>query len=147
MINNERSRQLVAHVGRGPAAAVRDGCPAAATPCRPRLVSAGAHQGHRRADVRQQHAGLRNRAADHREGPVRVHRPRTYEVKPDRQGVDAVLIGEILAVTVAPAAFNEQQQATRYVVTLVAKIEFRDVKSEQGALAEPAAACSARSTT
>jgi hypothetical protein len=54
-----------------------------------------------------------------------------YEVKPDRQGVDAVLLGEILGVAVAPAAFNDQQQATRYAVTLVAKIEFRDLKTDK----------------
>jgi Lipopolysaccharide-assembly len=54
-----------------------------------------------------------------------------YEVKPDRQAVDAVLLGEILGVSVAPAAFNDQQQATRYTVTLVAKIEFRDLKTDK----------------
>ena len=54
-----------------------------------------------------------------------------YEVKPDRQAVDAVLLGEILGVAVAPAAFNDQQQATRYAVTLVAKIEFRDLKTDK----------------
>ncbi len=51
--------------------------------------------------------------------------------RPNREGVDAVLIGEILGIAVAPAAFNDQQQATRYAVTLVAKIEFRDLKTDK----------------
>jgi hypothetical protein len=60
-----------------------------------------------------------------------------YEVRPDRQGVDAVLIGEILAVSVAPAAFNSNQHATRYAVTLVAKVEFRDLKNNKEIWANP----------
>jgi len=61
-----------------------------------------------------------------------------YEVRPDRQGVDAVLIGEILAISVAPAAFNTStQQATRYAVTLVAKVEFRDLKNNKEIWANP----------
>ncbi len=54
-----------------------------------------------------------------------------YEMKPDRQGVDAVLLGDIQGIAIAPAAFNDQQQATRYAVTLVAKIEFRDLKTDK----------------
>jgi hypothetical protein len=54
-----------------------------------------------------------------------------YTIQPDRTGVDAVLIGEIVAILVAPAAFNQQQQATRYTVTLVAKVEFRDVANDK----------------
>lgn len=65
-----------------------------------------------------------------------------YEVKPNREAVDAVLIGEILGVSIAPAAFNEQQQATRYAVTLVAKIEFRDLKTDKVLWANPSMAFS-----
>ena len=54
-----------------------------------------------------------------------------YEIRPSREAVDAVLLGEIQGIAVAPAAFNDQQQATRYAVTLVAKIEFRDLKSDK----------------
>jgi outer membrane lipopolysaccharide assembly protein LptE/RlpB len=60
-----------------------------------------------------------------------------YEIKPDRTAVDAVLLGEIQAISVSPAAFNDQQQATRYAVTLVAKIEFRDVKNDKVIWANP----------
>jgi hypothetical protein len=65
-----------------------------------------------------------------------------YTVQPDRTGVDAVLIGEILSISVAPVAFNQQQQATRYAVTIVSKIEFRDVKADKVLWSNPAMAFS-----
>jgi hypothetical protein len=65
-----------------------------------------------------------------------------YEVKQNREGVDAVLIGEILAIAIAPAAFNKEQQATRYAVTLVAKIEFRDLKTDKVLWSNPSLAFS-----
>ena len=58
--------------------------------------------------------------------------------KVDDNGADAILAGEILGVTLQPAAFNEQQQATRYVLTLVAKIEFTDVKAKKVLWSNPA---------
>jgi hypothetical protein len=54
-----------------------------------------------------------------------------YEVLPGETGVDAVLRGEISSVTVAPSAFNDRQLATRYTITLTAKIEFRDLKTDK----------------
>ncbi len=54
-----------------------------------------------------------------------------YTVKPDVTGVDAVLTGEIMSISLAPTAFNQQQQATRYALTLVAKIEFKDLKANK----------------
>jgi hypothetical protein len=63
-----------------------------------------------------------------------------YEVKAQRTQVDAVLLGEILAIGIAPAAFNEQQQATRYAVTMVTKIEFRDLKTDKVLWSNPALA-------
>jgi Lipopolysaccharide-assembly len=65
-----------------------------------------------------------------------------YTVQPDRTGVDAVLIGEILSISVAPVAFNQQQQATRYAVTIVSKIEFRDLKADKVLWSNPAMAFS-----
>ena len=44
-------------------------------------------------------------------------------------GADAVLTGEITSITVAPVSFNQQQQATRYVLTMTARIDFTDVKT------------------
>ncbi len=54
-----------------------------------------------------------------------------YKVETKTDGVDAVLSGEIISVSLAPAAFNESRQATRYVITLTAKIEFREVKENK----------------
>jgi hypothetical protein len=54
-----------------------------------------------------------------------------WTVSPDREGVDAVLTGEVVAANLAPAAFNAQQQATRIVLTLVARLELRDVKANK----------------
>ena len=54
-----------------------------------------------------------------------------WTVSPDREGVDAVLSGEIVAANLAPAAFNAQQQATRIVLTLVARLELRDVRANK----------------
>jgi hypothetical protein len=52
--------------------------------------------------------------------------------------VDAVLLGEIVSLTGAPAAFNPQQQATRYALTLVVKVEFRDLKTDKVLWSNPA---------
>jgi outer membrane lipopolysaccharide assembly protein LptE/RlpB len=55
-----------------------------------------------------------------------------YTVEPvQRAGADAVLVGAISSITVVPVAFNQQQQASRYVLTLTAQIEFKDLKTEK----------------
>jgi hypothetical protein len=54
-----------------------------------------------------------------------------YRVVPDATGVDAVLLGTVTSVSIAPSAFNEQQQATRYAVMLVLKFEFRDLRENR----------------
>jgi hypothetical protein len=51
-----------------------------------------------------------------------------YQVLPEATG-DALLIGEVLAVTITPASFNSAQLASRYSITLTAKIELRDVRT------------------
>ena len=61
-----------------------------------------------------------------------------FKVEPREDNVDAVLMGEIIAVTLAPSAFNEQRQATRYVLTLTAKIEFRQLKDGKVLWSNPA---------
>jgi hypothetical protein len=50
-----------------------------------------------------------------------------YQILPEITGVDAALIGEVTAVSLAPASFNAQQLATRYALTMTAKIELRDL--------------------
>jgi hypothetical protein len=52
-----------------------------------------------------------------------------YKVLPQSTGVDAVLKGEVVSLSIAPAAFTQEQQASRYVVTLVSRLEFRDMKT------------------
>jgi hypothetical protein len=54
-----------------------------------------------------------------------------YTVKPDATGVDGLLTGEIASITLAPAAFTPDRQATRYALTLTARIEFKDMKTNK----------------
>jgi hypothetical protein len=50
-----------------------------------------------------------------------------YTVNPDTNGADAVLNATITAVTYVVSNFNANHQATRYVVTVTANVEFHDV--------------------
>ncbi len=61
-----------------------------------------------------------------------------YKVIPDVTGADAVLKGELVSITVTPALFNSAQQATRYVISVTAKIEFRDVHADKVLWQNPA---------
>ena len=61
-----------------------------------------------------------------------------YRVLPDATGADAVLIGEISSVTLIPSSFNEQQLATRYVIVVTTKLEFKDVKADKVLWSNPA---------
>ncbi len=61
-----------------------------------------------------------------------------YKVVPETSDVDAVLSGEISSITLAPAAFTQQQQASRYALTVIAKIEFKDVKANKVIWSNPA---------
>ncbi|MCU1383662.1 MAG: hypothetical protein JWL71_2359 [Acidobacteria bacterium] len=54
-----------------------------------------------------------------------------YQILPEATGVDALLTGEITAVTIQPASFTPQQLASRYAITMVAKIELRDVRENK----------------
>ncbi len=54
-----------------------------------------------------------------------------YKVLPQATGVDAVLNGTITSIGITPATFNQNQQATRYTITVVAKIEFRDLQADK----------------
>lgn len=54
-----------------------------------------------------------------------------YTIVPDSTGVDALLSGEISSITLTPAAFNTQQQATRYALTLTARVEFKDLTTNK----------------
>jgi hypothetical protein len=54
-----------------------------------------------------------------------------YKVETRDTGVDAVLSGEINSITLAPSAVTDRNQASRYVLTVVAKIEFKDLKTSK----------------
>lgn len=52
-----------------------------------------------------------------------------YQILPEATGVDAVLNGEVSSVSIQPASFTVQQLASRYVITMTARVELRDVKA------------------
>ena len=54
-----------------------------------------------------------------------------YRVIASDTGVDALLTGTISRVTIAPATFTAQQQASRYIFTVQADIEFRDLTTDE----------------
>jgi hypothetical protein len=54
-----------------------------------------------------------------------------YEVRPQATGVDGLLTGEISSISLSPAAFTNDRQASRYVLTLTARIEFKDMKANK----------------
>jgi hypothetical protein len=53
-----------------------------------------------------------------------------YVVTPEAVGTDAVLAGEILAVSVQPLNITEQQLASRYLFTVTMKMTFTDTRSQ-----------------
>jgi outer membrane lipopolysaccharide assembly protein LptE/RlpB len=67
-----------------------------------------------------------------------ISRGNKYTVRSERTGVDALLIGEISSVNYVPAAFDQQQRATRYALVVTAKIEFTDVKENKLLWSNPA---------
>ncbi len=54
-----------------------------------------------------------------------------YQILPEPAGVDAVLTGEVTSVSITPASFSAQQLATRYALTMTARIELRDLRENK----------------
>jgi hypothetical protein len=54
-----------------------------------------------------------------------------YQILPQNSGVDAVLTGEVTNVNIAPASFNTLQLASRYAITMTARIELRDLRDNK----------------
>ena len=54
-----------------------------------------------------------------------------YQVLPDATGVDALLKGEIVGFSLQTAALNEQQLSSRQLVTIVLKVSFIKVRSNE----------------
>lgn len=54
-----------------------------------------------------------------------------FTIVTESTGVDAVLTGTIVSVTLTPVAFNTSQQATRYALMLNASVEFKDMHANK----------------
>jgi hypothetical protein len=52
-----------------------------------------------------------------------------YEIVPDSSGVDALLTGEVSGVSIVPESFTAQQLATRYSISMTARVELRDLRT------------------
>lgn len=52
-----------------------------------------------------------------------------YQILPQATGVDAVLTGEVTSVSITPASFSTQQLASRYAITMTARVELRDTRA------------------
>jgi hypothetical protein len=61
-----------------------------------------------------------------------------YKVVPDETGVDATLKGDITGISIRPTAFDSNQQASRYEITVIVKVEFRDVTNDKVLYENPA---------
>ena len=61
-----------------------------------------------------------------------------YKVFPTEAGNDAVLTGEISSITITPVSFDQQQQASRYVLIMTARVEFKDMKTGKVLWSNPA---------
>jgi len=54
-----------------------------------------------------------------------------YQILPESTGVDALLIGEVAGVSIAPSSFTTSQIASRYTITMTARIELRDMRENK----------------
>jgi hypothetical protein len=60
-----------------------------------------------------------------------------YQVLPQQTGVDALLRGTIVSMTIVPANFNQQQQATRFIIVIATSIELVDLKTNKNIWENP----------
>jgi len=61
-----------------------------------------------------------------------------YKIIPDAQNVDAVLNGEVTGVNISPLSFTSQQLASRYLITMSARVELRDQRENKVLWENPA---------
>jgi len=50
-----------------------------------------------------------------------------YQIVPEATNVDAVLTGEVTGVSIQPVSFTTQQLASRYTITMSARVALQDV--------------------
>jgi hypothetical protein len=53
-----------------------------------------------------------------------------YTVRPEEAGADALLTGEVLAISVVPVGINSEQLASRYLFTVAMKMAFTDTHTQ-----------------
>jgi Lipopolysaccharide-assembly len=53
-----------------------------------------------------------------------------YVIVPEATGTDGLLTGEITSVSIVPSAFNAQQLASRYLITMTARVELKNVRDD-----------------
>ena len=51
-----------------------------------------------------------------------------YQIVPEATNVDALLTGDVTSVNVAPASFTDQQLASRYIITMTARVQLRGLR-------------------
>ena len=54
-----------------------------------------------------------------------------YKILPQSTDVDALLVGDIQSATLTPVSFSTQQIASRYALTVSARIELRDLRENK----------------
>ena len=54
-----------------------------------------------------------------------------YQIVPESTGVDALLTGEVTSVSIAPLSFTGTQLASRYAITMTARVELRDSRENK----------------
>ena len=54
-----------------------------------------------------------------------------YQIVPDSGNVDALLTGEVSSVSIQPVSFTAQNLASRYVITMSARVELKDVRENK----------------
>ena len=52
-----------------------------------------------------------------------------YQILPDATNVDALLTGEVSNVSLQPQSFTGTALASRYVITMTARVELRDMRT------------------
>lgn len=54
-----------------------------------------------------------------------------YKIVPETQNVDAILTGEVTGVSIVPLTVTAQQLASRYTITMSARVELRDTRDSK----------------
>jgi hypothetical protein len=54
-----------------------------------------------------------------------------YQVLPSSDGVDALLTGEVTGVSIAPSSFLTNQIASRYTLTMSARVQLKDMRDNK----------------